>query len=889
MVRAISMLRFVGGLLGKGGIGRCMTAPFGDRGIVNHDHSSPGDGGNEINNVIQAGDGSDLRDIIRHEDGDVSVDVGAGVVDSVGVISRTGTTRITGEGETSVVISPGRFFSGPGGDHPNSELIIEDCVLDFDNAASDGRLLRFSNGEWGRVRLKNVVVRNIDLSDQTFGTAFLWAVTDNEIHDVEFVDCRFEYDTVTNRTGEKYKVVETTSTNSIRRLRVEETDHVGELADPSTRSQVDFFNGYSVRVSEYGVVRGCTFRKWDQYPVELRGTTETSVVSVSDSHAYDGHGDMFNSGGKGHVVFDNCSCIEEGRYGSDRAFIVSSSDVPRSVTVHNCTVEDWLFGIEISTGARISITDNVLVNIGSDTSPREGIQVRDNRRSSIEISDVRISDNTIVNEQSSSKVLRNGIQLVEADDQWTGTATVTNNIVVGEDQSKLDVDDSIPVTRSKSDWADVASYGAAGDGSTNDTDAIQFALDNHERVYFPPGTYRVDKLTHGSDVTLEFEDGAKLEARAKDLDTTNVIVIQAEGTNSSPVSGVTYINPTIDVRKSAHSGTAGNTNEGIDWAFVEDSVIYEPDVSNSPSEGIDLDDCRGCIVYGGSVTNNDGSGVHISNGCENTWGVGIFAEGNGGGHGRNGLDVWNGTNGCGYAFCHAFSNNIGFDFKGSDACGVGLRAESNDNQGIRFGSSGGVLSASHSVGNTSNNIEAYSGSTLQSPVSKNAGDVGIYVTSDNVTVHSPRVDGSTNENMRTTSGSSDLQVTNPNLTGGGRGLVLNGPTPTVIGGRVTGSGEWGVAVHSDAADAVLQSVSSTGHTSSDIRIRVDDVNLYNCEWGDISDGGSRTRYNGTVELGSSPTASNYDATDAGVEILDTSTSPTDVYKVAQDGSLIGPV
>jgi hypothetical protein len=46
---------------------------------------------------------------------------------------------------------------------------------------------------------------------------------------------------------------------------------------------------------------------------------------------------------------------------------------------------------------------------------------------------------------------------------------------------------------------------------------------------------------------------------------------------------------------------------------------------------------------------------------------------------------------------------------------------------------------------------------------------------------------------------------------------------------------------------------------------------------------------GTEELSGAPTASNYDSTMSGYEVLDTSTSPPDVYRVLQDGSVAGPL
>lgn len=52
----------------------------------------------------------------------------------------------------------------------------------------------------------------------------------------------------------------------------------------------------------------------------------------------------------------------------------------------------------------------------------------------------------------------------------------------------------------------------------------------------------------------------------------------------------------------------------------------------------------------------------------------------------------------------------------------------------------------------------------------------------------------------------------------------------------------------------------------------------------FNDGGTRSRRNGVIELGGAPTDSNYTTRDAGVTVLDTSTSPPTEYKVMADGT-----
>src|SRR3990170_6531309 len=112
----------------------------------------------------------------------------------------------------------------------------------------------------------------------------------------------------------------------------------------------------------------------------------------------------------------------------------------------------------------------------------------------------------------------------------------------------------------------VRDRGAKGDGSTDDTEAIQAAIDEvggtGGTVLVPDGTYMVDavkkkrRLALKSDMTLKLAKDAVLKAIANDSRKYAVLSI-------SDVSNVTVVGGTLEGDRTEHKGKAGEAGMGI--------------------------------------------------------------------------------------------------------------------------------------------------------------------------------------------------------------------------------------------------------------------------------------------------------------------------------------
>lgn len=171
-------------------------------------------------------------------------------------------------------------------------------------------------------------------------------------------------------------------------------------------------------------------------------------------------------------------------------------------------------------------------------------------------------------------------------------------------------------------------FNAKGDGTTNDTTAIQYCISNIDSVYIPKGTYKVDTLTLRSGVKL-VGDGASTILKANS-DFTKVINIYTAG---SVTSNVTVSDLSID-----GGGQTTDKYTGIKRAYgvyisnaqnitVERLYIYKCGVMNPSSVIDDVNfggygifgesrngEIRNIIVSGCTVTDIAGGGMQMGDG-----------------------------------------------------------------------------------------------------------------------------------------------------------------------------------------------------------------------------------------------------------------------------------
>jgi polygalacturonase len=131
----------------------------------------------------------------------------------------------------------------------------------------------------------------------------------------------------------------------------------------------------------------------------------------------------------------------------------------------------------------------------------------------------------------------------------------------------------------------VKTTGAKGDGITNDTDAIQTAInqvnDTGGTVFVPAGIYMIDgtkSLKLGSNMTLQLDPSAVLQVIATSASTYYAL--------SSTGSNINIVGGTITGDRKNHLGTGGEWGMGIYLSGTTNVVIENTTVNEMWGDGV---------------------------------------------------------------------------------------------------------------------------------------------------------------------------------------------------------------------------------------------------------------------------------------------------------------
>jgi hypothetical protein len=258
-------------------------------------------------------------------------------------------------------------------------------------------------------------------------------------------------------------------------------------------------------------------------------------------------------------------------------------------------------------------------------------------------------------------------------------------------------------------------YRATGDGTTDDTTAIQAAIDaagtRDATVIFPPGTYMVSRLVLKAHMigTMERNTTIKSVATNTTADGTGVLTTNA---GFGGVSGLYLRSLTIDGNK---ANNAGKVIHGID----EGRSIRMNDcvVQSCTRNGIDHETGNAAQFHRVKIDQNDGHGIRIGDTDDHMFNCivsesglhGVFADG-------AGVSCWNVVSG-NAGLVDGVTSGDGFYFNSSNVRCFGCQSNDNARHGVYFDQSVGA-----------------SGSVFEGWIRENLGDAVKLTNSEEATV-----------------------------------------------------------------------------------------------------------------------------------------------------------
>lgn len=234
----------------------------------------------------------------------------------------------------------------------------------------------------------------------------------------------------------------------------------------------------------------------------------------------------------------------------------------------------------------------------------------------------------------------------------------------------------------------VKMFGARGDNTTDDTAAIQAAIDVAEAttpatVYIPAGIYIVEFLTveaSGVRILLDPEATLKQKAGSYNIGSASTGIITVQGTSMASIRRVFIEGGVFDGNKANVTNSGNQFNlECVSFRFAEDCHAINVRTVDAFSDGFDWDFSANCSAVGCYSETAGGWGFHPSLESERIRLIDCDAINCGDDLTRGGFDQWEGggqdATDCTYIRCRAIDCYRNFNIQSTGAQVTDLRSE----------------------------------------------------------------------------------------------------------------------------------------------------------------------------------------------------------------------